>query len=229
MRAQLWDASRGHLGLALKCGAVLFLFLISVLVVACGANNTAQAPGDPPVTVTINLNQTFSSPTPDLAPYQCGAWVTNTTPAFVPGAPVMVYAKFVHIVNGNPQGIGGVHAEATYLWPGDTPASVAATTTADGLAVFQAPMSQNADNHVVIVDVTFNAPAGGQPCSDITDNNGHDDGAFFTPIDASPTVTPPGGGGGGGGGGNGSPIACPTIFKFCQTPSPGPTRTVTGG
>ncbi|MGH2508725.1 MAG: hypothetical protein ACRDHZ_15170, partial [Ktedonobacteraceae bacterium] len=82
MRSRIWHGLRAHLSLTLKCGSILFLFLISVLVVACGANNTAQVPGDPPVTVTINLNQTFASPTPTQAPYACGAWATVSTPAY---------------------------------------------------------------------------------------------------------------------------------------------------
>ena len=117
MHSRIWHGLRGHLGLVLKCGSVLFLFLLSVLVVACGANNTTQAPGDPPVTVTINLNQTFSSPTPPLAEYSCGAWATQTTPAFVLNGPVEVYAKFVHNVGGNPVGMAGARANAEFLWP----------------------------------------------------------------------------------------------------------------
>src|SRR5262249_42148566 len=117
---RIWNRLREHLGLSLKCGSVLFLFLISVLIVACGANNTASVPGAPPVTVTINLDQTFSSPTPKLPDYSCGAWITESTPIFNPTGTVQVYAKFVHNADGNPVGVGNVTATATILWPGNT-------------------------------------------------------------------------------------------------------------
>lgn len=183
MRSQIWNRLREHLGLSLKCGSVLFLFLISVLVVACGATNTAQVPGAPPVTVTINLDQTFSSPTPKLAEYSCGAWVTESTPAYSPTGIVQAFAKFVHNVDGNPVGVGGVGAAATVRWPGGSQTQINATTTSDGLAVFPVPLQAYALNHVVLIDVSFQAPPGGQPCSTTSP-------AFFTAIEVSPTASP---------------------------------------
>src|SRR5437588_12291414 len=72
--------------LAIKCGAILFLFLLSALIVACGANATASAGalGTPQVTVTISLNGQQTS-VPTAPPYSCGAWVTNTSPSYNPG------------------------------------------------------------------------------------------------------------------------------------------------
>lgn len=225
MRLRLWNGLRGHLGLVLKCGSVLFLFLLSVLVVACGANSTTQAPGDPPVTVTINLNQTFASPTPPLAEYSCGAWATESTPAYNPGAPVEVYAKFVHNVGGNPVGMVGAHAHATFLWPGGAPTGVDTTTTSDGLAVFNMQMQPGSLNRVVLVDVAFRSADGQHACSD-DNNNGKNNAAFFTPISVSPTVPPPGGGGGGGNPPPGfTPPPCPTAIlgNICKTVTPGAT------
>ena len=224
MHSRIWHGLRGHLGLVLKCGSVLFLFLLSVLVVACGANNTTQAPGDPPVTVTINLNQTFSSPTPPLAEYSCGAWATQATPAYIPNAPVEVYAKFVHNVDGNPVGMAGARANAEFLWPSDAPTNVPATTTSDGLAVFQAPMQPSALNHVVLIDVSFTS-ADGHACTD-SNQDGKNNAAFFTAISASPTVTPPPGGGGGPPPGF-TPSPCPTAIlgNLCKTRTPTPTQT----
>src|SRR5579883_3409263 len=117
MFSRFWSLFRSQPGLLLKSGSVCFLFLISVLIVACGANNSAQVPGSPPVTVTINLDQTFGSPTPALPPYSCGAWATQSTPAYAPNAIVDVYAKFVQNVNGNPVGMGGAHGIAYVSWP----------------------------------------------------------------------------------------------------------------
>ncbi len=224
MRLRVWNGLRGHLGLALKCGSVLFLFLLSVLVVACGANNTTQAPGDPPVTVTINLNQTFSSPTPALEEYSCGAWATQSTPAYNLGAPVEVYAKFVHNVDGNPVGMAGAHAHAEFLWPGGSPTGVDATTTADGLAVFSTAMQQGALDHVVLVYVSFTSADGQHNCSD-DNNSGKNNAAFFTAVAVSPTVTPPPAGGGATPPTGVTPPTCPTavLGNLCKTVTPGTT------
>lgn len=228
MRSRIWNLLRKHLSLSLKCGSVLFLFLISVLVVACGANNTAQVPGDPPVTVTINLNQTFASPTPALAAYSCGAWATDATPVYSTTGTVQVYAKFVQNVDGNPVGMAGARAHADFLWPSDPPTGENAVTTSDGLAVFSAPMQPSALNHVVLVDVSFVSADGQHACSD-TDQDNKNNAAFFTAIEVSPTATPsvvPTGQPGGG-----PPIICPTgvpnFLNPCFTPSP--TKTPRGG
>lgn len=185
MRSRLQNLLRKHFALALKCGSVLFLFVVSVLVVACGANNTAQVPGAPPVTVTINLNRVFSSPTPPLAPYACGAWATQTTPAYYPNAFVGVYAKFVQNVDGNPVGMPNAQAQATISWPNGTATTMNATTKGDGLAVFQIPLQQMAVGHVVLVSVAFTSSDGQHTCT-VKDSQS----AFFTAILSSPTAQP---------------------------------------
>ncbi len=205
MFSRLWHIFRGQPGLFLKSGSVCFLFLVSVLIVACGANSSAQVPGSPPVTVTINLNQTFASPTPPLPPYSCGAWATQSTPAYIPNAIVDVYAKFVHNVNGNPVGMGGAHAVAYVSWPDGTASQIPTTTTSDGLAVFQIPLQPSALNHVVLVAVSFTSADGQHTCS-VTQNQR----AFFTAISATPTTTP-------SASPTGSPATGPT-----DTPSPSP-------
>lgn len=185
MRSRLQNLLRKHFALSLKCGSVLFLLAMSVLVVACGANNTAQVPGAPPVTVTINLNQSFSSPTPPLAPYACGAWATQTTPAYYPNSFVGVYAKFVQNVDGNPVGMPNAQAQATIYWPNGTATTMNATTKNDGLAVFQVPLQQMAVGHVVRVAVVFTSSDGQHTCT-IKD----DQSAYFTAILSSPTAQP---------------------------------------
>lgn len=201
MRSRIWNLLREHLGLSLKCGSVLFLFLVSVLVAACGASNTTQVPATPAVTVTINLNQTFSSPTPPLPPYSCGAWATQTTPAYSPNGIEEIYAKYVKNVNGNPEGVGGATGVATVQWPTSSSQTFQETTTSDGLAVFPVPMQPDALNHVVLVSVTFTPPNGGNTCTVSQP-------AFFTAIYASPTASP-----------SASPSGTPSATPSC-TPSP---------
>jgi hypothetical protein len=175
---------RASLSLYLKCGVILLLFALSVLIVACSSTTPSNTSlGNPQVTVTINLNQKASSPTPPLPAYTCGAWVTNTTPAYNTNSVVEVYAKFIHNVDNNPVGIGGASAVATVMWPDSTTNTLSATTTSDGLAVF--PVSTKsaafAIGKVVLVTVTF------------TSNDGHsctvgpDRAAFFTLVIVSPT------------------------------------------
>lgn len=234
MHSRIWNLLREHLSLSLKCGSVLFLFLISVLVVACGPNNTAQFPDTPPVTVTINLNQAaFTSPTPALPAYACGAWATESTPAYNPSSTVQVYAKFVQNVDGNPVGMSAARATATFLWPSDPPTTQNVLTTSDGLAVFSVLMQPSALNHVVLVDVTFASADGQHSCSD-TDSNGQNTAAFFTAVAVSPTATPsatPTSATPGGPGGGGPPTVCPTNVPSFLNPcnTPGPVRTPRGG
>src|SRR5690242_10089918 len=92
--------------LYLRCGAIFLLLLLSVLVIACGTNTTATQTdlAGPQVTVTIRFGSN-APPQSTVAPYLCGAWITNTTPGFTPGNEIPVYAHFEHNVNGNPVGI----------------------------------------------------------------------------------------------------------------------------
>lgn len=217
-----------HLSLSLKCGSVLFLFLISVVVVACGANNTAQVPGDPPVTVTINLNQAaFASPTPALPPYACGAWATENAPVYGPtGGTVQVYAKFVQNVDGNPVGMGSARASATAYWPSDSPTTISEVTTSDGLAVFSFPLQPSSVNHVVQVEVNFASADGLHDCSVTRAKN---NAAFFTAIVVSPTVPPsvvPTSPTGPGPGPGVCPTGVPSFLNPCNTPTPRKTPVV---
>lgn len=228
MRFRIWNVLREHLGLTLKCGSVLFLFLISVLVVACGANNTAQVPGDPPVTVTINLNQVLASPTPPLAPYACGAWATVATPIYSPTGTEQVYAKFVQNVDGNPVGMNGARATATAYWPSDPPTTISEVTTSDGLAVFSFTLQPSSVNRVVRVEVNFTSADGLHTCSVTRDQN---NAAFFTAIQVSPTASPGASPTPGTTPPSGPPGICPTgvpsFLNPCNTP--GPRRTPGGG
>jgi hypothetical protein len=181
---------RNGFSLYVKCGSILLLFLFSLLIVSCGSNASGVGLGQPPVTVTINLNG--SSPTPPLKPYYCTAWVTSTTPGINQSGIVPVYAKFVQMVGGNPQGVDQASAVADVAWADGNTATVNATTTADGLAVFPvSTANRGADvGRFTFVTVTFSKP--GLPTCAVTGNQA----AFFvlsyvTPtVGASPTASP---------------------------------------
>lgn len=216
MRLHFWKQHKTNISysLYLKCGAILFLFTISVLIVACGGTATNANLGQPDVTVTINLNQSDGSPTPPLPAYTCSAWVTNTTPNINNGTGTIgIYAKFVHNVNGNPEGVYPASGHADVLWPDGNPTGVNAQTTSDGLAVFPVSIAnRNADlNKIVLVTVSFTGPQGVPPCTVTVDRA-----AFFTLIIASPTA-------------GGTPGASPTAGStgtVTDTPTVTPSPTV---
>lgn len=172
----------------LKCGAVFLLLSLSILVIACGTSNTTTTANSsgPQVTVTINFNNNLSS-LGTVAPYLCGAWVTNSTPAFNAGNKIPVYARFIHNVNGNPVGINGASASASVEWADGGRDSQSATTTGDGLAVFYFTIPNRPDmvGKNNLVTVSFSSPDG-QACR--VDNQPQP-AAFFTFVAASPTPT----------------------------------------
>jgi hypothetical protein len=178
-----------HFSLYLKCGAIFLLLLMNFIIVACstGSDTATTNLGAPPVTVTIRFNNDLTTtPLPTQPDYLCGAWITNTSPAFTPGSTIPVYAKFVHLVNGNPQGVPGASAQATLFLADAAPRSLQPTTTgSDGLAVFsfQLPNSPNIANRNNLVTVSFTAPDGAACKVD------QDRAAFFTPMLVTPTVT----------------------------------------
>ena len=178
-----------HFSLYLKCGAIFLLLLTSFIVVACstGSDTATTNLGAPPATVTIQFNNDLTTtPLPTQPPYLCGAWITNTSPAFVPGSTIPVYAKFIHLVNGNPQGVAGAAAQATLYLTGAAPKALQPTTTqADGLAVFsfQLPNDPNIASHNNLVTVSFTGRDGSSCKVD------QDRAAYFTPTLVSPTAT----------------------------------------
>ena len=178
-----------HFSLYLKCGAILLLLLMSSIVGACSQTSSGAGTtnlGVPQVTVTIQFNKELTA-LPTQAPYLCGAWITNTAPSFVPGMAIPVYAKFVHLVNGNPQGVAGATAQAIlHLANGNTTPLPTTTTGSDGLAVFSftLPPDPNIANRNNLVTVTFTAPNGTSCKVD------QDRAAYFTPMLVTPTVTP---------------------------------------
>ncbi|MBV9689711.1 MAG: hypothetical protein JO202_08355 [Ktedonobacteraceae bacterium] len=177
------------LTLYVKCAAILFLLALSVLIVACGSNIDSAQLGDPAVTVTIHLGDDQpGSPTPNLPSYWCGAWATQTSPAYYSTSSVGVYAKFTQNIGGNPRGVGGASATATVLWPDRSTITQTATTTADGLAVFSIPTMNRASaiNKITLVTVTFQQV--GLPICTVKDDHA----AFFTLVVISPTPTPSG-------------------------------------
>ncbi len=195
-----------------KCSAIVLLFTLCALSVACGTSNSSQVdPSNQSVTVTIDLNGSNASPTPPLPDYLCGAWATNTSPGFNPNAPINVFAKFVHTVNNNPVGVDGATATAQIDWPDGTTDTATAKTTSDGLAVIPIMLKPNAVNKIVLVQVTFTKD--GIPPCEVPQP------AYFTPGLASPTVTPPPPQ-------PTSPVSTPTIII---TPPVRPTITPIGG
>jgi hypothetical protein len=176
--------TRASFSLYVKCGSILALFAISVLIVAC-SDAAGTSLGQPMVTVTINLNQSNGSPTPPAPPYTCEAWVTNTTPG-VSSPTVVIYAKYVHNVNGNPVGVGQSVATANVLWPDGNVANITSTTTSDGLVVFAASTANRSVdlNKIVLVTVSFQASQGAPVCTVTPDRA-----AFFTLIVATAAAT----------------------------------------
>lgn len=165
----------------LKCAGIFLLVLLTVIVVACGSDTTQAVPGTPVATLTVVFGQFNGSPTPQLAPYYCGGWATDTTPAYSPNNVINVYGKYTHTVEGNPVGVNGASVTATILWPDGTSAIEKTTTSSDGLAVFSITMQASAINHVVLIRMEFTTP--NVPPCDLTSP------AFFTAIVVSPTPT----------------------------------------
>ncbi len=209
-----WKNVFSHLFL-FKVGAMVGLFLVSVLIVACGTTSSSASTanfGNPPVTVTIDLNGSNSSPTPTVPEYWCGAWATQSSPPFGTST-VGVYAKFVHNVKadpndvGNPQGVQGANAVATVLWPDGTQTQITGTTGADGLTTFPISTANRGDaiNKLTFITVQFTKD-GVPPCT--VDRTRA---AFFTLVTGNAqggigsTGTTPTGGGTGNPGGNPNP------------------------
>ena len=180
MQSQL-DKKRTRFFLLAKCAGILAFFVVAVIVVACGSDTTQVAPGTPVATLTIVFGQSNASPTPALAPYYCGGWATDTTPAYSPNSVVNVYGKFTQTVDGNPVGVNGASAVATVIWPNGNTETEKTTTASDGLAVFSIAIQASAINHVVLVQMSFTAP-NGTSCN-LTSP------AFFTALVVSLTAT----------------------------------------
>ena len=215
MRLQFWKHRQTNVSFSLyiKCGAILLLFILSVLIVACGGSANDTSLGQPDVTVTINLGQSDGSPTPPLPEYSCSAWVTNTTPGINTTSTIGVYAKFVHNVNGNPEGVGQATAVATVLWFDGNSVNVTATTTSDGLAVFPVSIAnRSADlNKFTMVTVRFSKP---EVPDCVVDG---DRAAFFTLVVATGTANA-------GGSPTVTSTPSPTVSpSTTTTPSPTPT------
>lgn len=179
-----------HFPLYLKCGAILLLFLFSVLIVACGGDTGAAANANipnlngPVVTVTVNMNKSNLSPTPTVPNLWCGAWTPQTTPSFNNGKTVItIYGKFTKNTNGNPGGVANATATATILWADGTTEQQTGTTTADGTVSFTvSSANRDADvNRVTLVTIAFTEPGGGSCTVE------RERAAFFTLIVVTPT------------------------------------------
>jgi hypothetical protein len=181
MQSQLDKKNTRLLFLLAKCTGIFILFLLSVIMVACGGSSTQGLPGTPVATLTVVFGQFNASPTPALSPYYCGGWATDTTPAYNPNSVVNVYGKFTQTIEGNPVGVNGASAIATVIWPDGNTVTEKTTTGSDGLAVFAITIQPSAINHVVLIQMTFTAP-NGTSCS-LTSP------AFFTALVVSPTAT----------------------------------------
>src|SRR5436309_8266915 len=186
MRQNIWKRWKTTTSpsLYLKYGATLLLLLFSVLIVSCGGGATNANLGQPDVTVTINLGQGDGSPTPPLPGYTCSAWVTNTSPGRNKSSIIGFYAKFVHNVNGNPQGVYPAQGTATVLWA-EGSVNVTSNTTSDGLAIFPvSTANKSADlNKIILVTIAFQGPQSVPPCNVTVDRA-----AFFTLVISSATA-----------------------------------------
>ncbi len=173
--------------LLIKAGAISFLLILSVFIVACSGSGGSQVdPGTPVATVTINLGQFNGSPTPNFAGYYCGGWATDTSPAFNPTSFVSVFGKVTHTVtvdgNSNPEGVGGATATAIIQWPDGTIETKSVQTTSDGLAVFPVAIKASAINKLVTIMISFTSAQGVHLCTIPS-------AAYFTAILVPPTPT----------------------------------------
>jgi hypothetical protein len=152
-----------------KYGAILLLFALSLLIAACSTGSNAATNGDTTLgagsTATIHLGNNLS-PTPSLAPYWCGAWITKSTVPYDPQGVVALYAKYTRNVDGNPIGIAGAQVQALIQWGDGSTLPMTQTTSSDGLAVFFAPIGDKAGavNKLSLATFTFNAP-GANTCT----------------------------------------------------------------
>ncbi|WP_376794209.1 hypothetical protein [Thermogemmatispora sp.] len=147
----------------LKLGSLGLFLVLCVVIVACGNNSSQAGLESPSATATIVFG-TNDSPTPSLPDYLCGAWATDTSPQISSGKMIMVYAKFVHTVDGNPVGVGDATATATVRWWDGSVTTQTVQTTSDGLAVFSIPPRADAVGKMTLVNVTF-SKAGTPGCT----------------------------------------------------------------
>ena len=177
------------LSLHFKYGSILLLLALSVLVAACSAGSNTTANGDSTLdagsTATIHLGNNLT-PTPSLAPYWCGAWITKSTVPYDPKGIVALYAKYTRNVDGNPIGIAGAQVQAVIQWGDGSTLPMTQTTSSDGLAVFFAPIGDKAGavNKLSLATFTFTAP-GATTCT--VDNKRP---ASFVIVDPVATSTP---------------------------------------
>jgi hypothetical protein len=148
---------------SIKMVAPGLLVALCLLIVACGNNSSQASLNTASATATIVFGAN-GSPTPSLPGYFCGAWATQTSPAANTGQMVMVYAKFVQNVDGNPVGVGDATATANVRWWDGSVTTQTVQTTSDGLAVFSIPPRMNAVGKLTLVDVTF-SKAGTPGCT----------------------------------------------------------------
>ena len=182
MWSQHWKQWQNNTSLffLIKSGAVALFFILSILVASCGSS-AQVTPGNPVVTVTVNLGGISGSPTPQFPKYACGGWATNTSPPFSLSSKVDVYAKFTHTVDGNPVGVAGANGTAIVLWPDGTTDTLTATTGTDGLAVFPVVLKPIALNKIVLIQISFQKQ--GIPSCTIPQA------AYFTAVLVSPTAS----------------------------------------
>ncbi|WP_141727597.1 hypothetical protein [Thermogemmatispora onikobensis] len=193
----------------------LGLFLAFCAVIAACGNNSSQANLESPSATATIVFGTNDSPTPSLPDYLCGAWATDTTPRLSQTKMIMVYAKFVHTVDGNPVGVGDATATATVRWWDGSKTTQTAQTTSDGLAVFSVPPRADSIGKLTLVNVTF-SKAGTPGCTVPQP-------AYFTISEgAAPTVTRTASPQATGSPTQGTPTATATA-----SPSPSPSVTVT--
>ena len=192
---------KGSLSLYFKYGSILLLFMLNLFIVACSAgSNTANGDSSLNVgsTATIHLGNNLT-PTPSLAPYWCGAWITKSTVPYDPNGVVALYAKYTRNVNGNPVGIAGAQVQALIQWGDGSTLPMTQTTSSDGLAVFFAPIGDKAGamNKLSLATFTFDAP-GATTCK----VDGTRPASFvIVPPMATPTPTDNNNNGNGGNGG----------------------------
>ncbi len=189
------------LSIHFKYESIFLLFIVSLFAVACSTASNTAANGDNTLdaasTATIHFG-TNLTPTPSLAPYWCGAWITKSTVPYNPNGVIALYAKYTRNVNGNPVGIAGAQVQALIEWGDGSTLPMTQTTSSDGLAVFFAPIGDKAGavNKLSLATFTFSAP-GASTCT--VDSKRP---ASFVIVSPSATPTPTDNGNNGNGNNN---------------------------
>jgi hypothetical protein len=143
------------------------VFLLGLLMTACGSSATAIKPQ--PTVVISKSFQNQLSPIPSPPAYSCGAWASNNTPG--PGATINIYARIMH----NLKPVSGATASAVAHFQNFDQQLGQQTSDSGGYVTFALSLQGHQPVNIpATVDVTVTNLAGGGTL--------HCTPAFFTPV-----------------------------------------------